>query len=201
MVASGTRIGCCRFGGITSRQQERLYGPYRTCVRHGPEYQEALTRILDLVSLYSSSALKSKDKPELPCQEDIIFSCRRQQAFLVTQVGTANNTMTTTTTHPEKAPDVFEWPRDHSSFIESDNSGLLLNIAAAPCPPFQQVVGKETFLVSPGSFCAHTLLYIILKDFYSTTTILNHVVKQQGYDKTTTTTSPLDTVVQQYAFI
>jgi hypothetical protein len=28
-------IGCCGFGGITSRQQERLYGPYRTCVRHG----------------------------------------------------------------------------------------------------------------------------------------------------------------------
>jgi hypothetical protein len=117
----------------------------------------------------------------LPCQEDIIFSCRRQQAFLVTQVGTANNTTTTTTTtttaHSDKALDVVEWPWDLSSFIESYNSGLLLNIAAAPCPPFQQVVGKETFLVSPGSFCAHTILYIILKDFYSTTTILNHVVK------------------------
>jgi hypothetical protein len=29
------RIGCCGFSGIASRQQERLYGPYRTCVRHG----------------------------------------------------------------------------------------------------------------------------------------------------------------------
>jgi hypothetical protein len=74
----------------------------------------------------------------------------------VTQVGTANNTTTTTTTtttHSDKALDVFEWPQDLSSFIEYYNSGLLLNIAAAPCPPFQQVVGKETFLVLPGSFC------------------------------------------------
>jgi hypothetical protein len=119
---------------------------------HRPEYQEALTPILDLAPPSSTSSLKSKDKPSLPCQEDIIFSCQRQQAILVTQVGTANNTTTTTTTtHPDKAPDVFEWPRDHSSFIESYNSGLVLNIAAAPCPPFQQVVGKEAFLVSPGS--------------------------------------------------
>jgi hypothetical protein len=115
-----------------------------------PEYQEALTRILALAPPSSTSSLKSNNKPALPCQEDIIFSCQRQQAILVTQVGTANDT-TTTTTHPDKAPDVFEWPRDHSLFIESYNSGLLLNIAAAPCPPFQQVVGKETFLVSPGS--------------------------------------------------
>ena len=28
-------IGCCGFGGITAHQQERLYGPYRTYVRHG----------------------------------------------------------------------------------------------------------------------------------------------------------------------
>ncbi len=114
-----------------------------------PEYQEALTRILDLAP--PSSSLKRNDKPSLSCQEDIIFSCQRQQSILVTQVGTANNTTTTTTTHPDRALDVFEWPRDHSSFIESYDSGLVLNIAAAPCPPFQQVVGKETFLVSPGS--------------------------------------------------
>jgi hypothetical protein len=28
-----------------------------------------------------------------------------------------------------------------------------LNIAAAPCPSFQQVVGKETLLIWPGSLC------------------------------------------------
>ena len=28
-------IGCCGFGGITSRQHKRLYGPYQMCVRHG----------------------------------------------------------------------------------------------------------------------------------------------------------------------
>jgi hypothetical protein len=142
-----------------------------------PEYQEALTRILALAPPSSTSSLKSNDKPALPCQEDIIFSCQRQQAILVTQVGTANNTTTTTTTHPDKALDVFEWPRDHSSFIESYDSGLLLNIAAAPCPPFQQVVGKETVLVSPGSLreCGDYCLIDIGIHQKDTTTDCNNV--------------------------
>jgi hypothetical protein len=95
----------------------------------------------------------------------------------VTQVGTANNTTTTTTTHPDKALDVFEWPRDHSSFIESYDSGLFLNIAAAPCPPFQQVVGKETVLVSPGSLreCGDYCLIDIGIHQKDTTTDCNNV--------------------------
>ena len=116
-----------------------------------PEYQEALTRILDLAPPSSTTLSKSNDTSS-SCQDEVIFSSRRQQAILVTQVGMANNNATTTTTTKrDEAHDVFEWPRDHSSFLESCESGVLLNIAAAPCPPFQRAVGKETVLVSPGS--------------------------------------------------
>lgn len=113
-----------------------------------PEYQEALTRILDLAPPSSTTVPKSDESTSSSSESGIVFASRRQQAILVTHVGMANKNDHTTTTKPD---DVLEWPRDHFSFLDSCQSKVFLNIAAAPCPPFQQPVGKETVLVSPGS--------------------------------------------------
>jgi len=72
----------------------------------------------------------------------------------VTHVGIANENATTA----RNDDDAFEWPQDHSLFLDSQQaqSQVLLNIAAAPpcCPPFQQVRGN-THMVAPGSLRQH----------------------------------------------